>query len=252
MLMAPTPRSGGGSGGCAWLRHEQQTVAMALAEKLHRARAAGRGSHGRVRGCPSASPGGGVAGWRRRSGRHHRLQPPQGCAEEGGGGRRWAKGRLEREQRRQQAFWDSLAESERQRTRRGRRGRKGNFLVVAFAAALVDILVLVLSSSSSSSRSSWCFRFSSSTECSTFQLWHRDGYSSYCVSGGLAPLTLAPSALACTVVRTGLRAFLSLSGLQGTGSYFDSGGSCFTGFAEMDPSRKQSLFSGLHVAHCPK
>ena len=44
------------------------------------ARAAGEGSHGRVRGCPSASPGGGVACWRRRCGRHHRLLPPEGCA----------------------------------------------------------------------------------------------------------------------------------------------------------------------------
>ena len=49
------------------------------------ARAAGEGSHGRVRGCPGASSGGGVAGWRRRGGRHHRLLPPEGCAPAEGG-----------------------------------------------------------------------------------------------------------------------------------------------------------------------
>ena len=77
----------------AMLRHERQTVAMELAAALHHsrdggacdelrpagtedsqfrwaagrpegARAAGRGSHGRLRGCPRSAPRGGVDGWR--------------------------------------------------------------------------------------------------------------------------------------------------------------------------------------------
>ena len=76
----------------AVLRHERQTVAMELAAALHHsrdgracdelrptgtedskfrwvagrpegARAAGRGSHGRLRGCPGSAPRGGVDGW---------------------------------------------------------------------------------------------------------------------------------------------------------------------------------------------
>ena len=52
------------------------------------ARGAAGGSHGRLCGCQYSSPGGGVAGWRRRCGRHHRLLPPLCCAreEERGGG----------------------------------------------------------------------------------------------------------------------------------------------------------------------
>ena len=81
----------------SWAKHERMTVAMALAENLHHSRQKvegdehdgpraqktarvtgarpgvltepqpqGGGSHGRLRGCPGASPGGGVTGWRRR------------------------------------------------------------------------------------------------------------------------------------------------------------------------------------------
>ena len=93
----------------SWLKHERQSVAMALAEYTHHAsrcrrptgteastpaetagspvgaRAAGRGSHGRSRGCPGASPRGAVDGWWRQ-----RQVPPQGHAREeaeGGGSR---------------------------------------------------------------------------------------------------------------------------------------------------------------------
>ena len=48
------------------------------------ARAAGRGSHGRLRGCPGAYTRGAVGGWWRQRRWHHRQGPPRG----GGGGRR--------------------------------------------------------------------------------------------------------------------------------------------------------------------
>ena len=107
----------------SWAKHERMTAAMARAEHLHHSRQKveggehkgpraqktvratgarpgvlkdpepqGGSSPGRLRGCPGAFFGGGVAGWRRRCGRLHHQEPPQVRspqeAEGGGRGRR--------------------------------------------------------------------------------------------------------------------------------------------------------------------